>query len=406
MLAKNTFDPYAHFNKDRCTLCGDCFNLCPVMELPRDEAVKEIKRLIDGEETKHVLRRCTSCFACNFICPEQCNPTQLVMQRWHEKYARGGLPLRAEWFIPHNKPNFRTYVVERLPDDEKEMLKEWDSLLPCKEMFYPGCNYVTSPYLTRTSLLQGLEIRGSLDTCCGEMYYRMGLFEQVEQVARRLELYFGKLGLKKMLIPCTAGYNMFNNVLPRFGFKPDFEIEHLLVWLWQRIEDGRIKIKNKLEMKVTIQDSCYGKFFGEDVLGLVRKILNRLGVEVMEMKYSCQNSLCCGIAGGFSIESGFSPFSVASATIRSLREARATESNAIVVYCAGCLQMLSTGKILYPTRMPIYHILELLQMAIGETPTRRQDHRGRLFLSGMVMRQSPKLISGKRFKAGKIEPEW
>jgi len=406
MLTKDKFDLYASFSRDKCTLCGECFSRCPVMQLPLDEAVKEIKRLIGDEETKHVLRRCTSCFVCNFICPEHCNPTQLILQRWHERYVRRGLPLRAEWFIPHYKPNFRTHVLERLPDDEKEMLKAWDNLSPCKEMFYPGCNYVTSPYLTRTSLLKGLEIRGSLDTCCGEMYYRMGLVEQVEQVAKRLEWYFGKLRLKKMLIPCTAGYNMFNNILPRFGFKPDFEIQHLLVWLWERIEDGKIKFKNKLEMKATIQDSCYGKIFGQDILGLVRKILGRAGVEVVEMKYSCQNSLCCGIAGGFSPESGFSPFRVASDTIRSLREAGATGADAIVVYCAGCLQMLSTGKILYPTRMPIYHILEILQLAIGEKPARRQDHRGRLFLSGMLLCQSPKVISGKRFKVNEIEPEW
>ncbi len=406
MLTRNRFDLYAPFNREKCTLCGDCFSRCPVMHLPNSEAVNEIKRLIGGEETRHVLKRCTSCFVCNFICPEQCNPTQLILQRWHERYMREGLPLRAEWFIPHYKPNFRTYVLDRLPDDEKAMLKAWDSLSPCREMFYPGCNFVTSPYLTRTSLLNGLEIRGSLDTCCGEMYYRMGLFEEIEQVAKRLERYFGRLGLKKMLIPCTAGYNMFNNILPRFGFKPDFQIQHLLDWLWGRVEDGRVKLMNRLAMKVTVQDSCYGKVFAEDILGLVRKMLNRVGVEVVEMRYSCQSSLCCGIAGGFSVESGFSPFRIASETMRSLREARATGADAIVVYCAGCLQMLSTGKILYPIRMPVYHILEILQMAIGEKPARRQDHRGRLFLAGMLRHQSPKVISGRRFKVLKIEPEW
>jgi Fe-S oxidoreductase len=281
MKDKNAFDLFASFNRDRCTLCGDCFHQCPMMELPLHEAVKEMRRLIDGEETRHVLARCTSCFACNFICPEHCNPAQLIMQRWHERYVRAGLPLRAEWFIPHYKPNFRTHVLERLPDDEKKMLEAWDSLSPCEEIFYPGCNIVTSPYLTRTRLLEGLEIRGSLDTCCGEMYYRMGLFEHVEQVAGRLKLYFGKLGLKKMIIPCTAGYNMFNNILPEFGFRHDFEIKHLLDWLWERMEDGRIKITNKLHMKATIQDSCYGKVFGEDILGLVRKILDRVGVEVV-----------------------------------------------------------------------------------------------------------------------------
>ncbi|HIE16957.1 MAG TPA: (Fe-S)-binding protein [Dehalococcoidia bacterium] len=405
MVTGENFDIFASFRKDKCTLCGECFNRCPVMQLPIDEAVREIKRLMAGEETKRVLQHCTSCFICNFVCPEHCNPTQLILQRWHERYSAQGLPLRAEWFIPHYKPNFRTYVLERLPADEQKMLKAWSDLTSCKEIVYPGCNYITSPYLTRTSLLEGLEFRGSLDVCCGEMYYRMGLFEQIEQVANRLDRYFGKLQLKKMLIPCTAGYNMFNNILPRFGFKPDFEIQHLLVWLWQRIEEGGVQIKNQVELRATIQDSCYGKMFGEEILDIARRILAKVGVEVAEMEYCRHNSLCCGIAGGFSPGSGYSPFRIASSTIRSLRCAQATRANAIVVYCAGCLQMLSTGKILYPTRMPIYHLLEILQMAIGETPLRRQNHRGKLFLLGMLQHQSPKLISRKRFQVQTIEQE-
>jgi Fe-S oxidoreductase len=284
------------------------------------------------------------------------------------------------------------------------MLKKWDSLSPCEEMLYPGCNIITSPYLTRTSLLADLEIRGSLETCCGEMYYRMGLFDQVEQVARRLEGYFRKLGVKRLVVPCTAGYNMFTNVLPRFGFKPEFEIQHLLVRLWERIEDGRIEIKHKLRMKATIQDSCYGKLFSAEILELPRKLLERLGVEVVEERYSRQNSLCCGIAAGFG---SYSAASITSATIRSLKEARATGADAVVVYCAGCLQMLSTGRAVYPTRMPVYHILEMLQMAIGEKPARLQGQRGRAFLLGTLRHELPtRIISGKRFRIREIAPEW
>jgi len=406
MMDENKFDLFAPFDQGKCTLCGECFSQCPVMHLPIDEAKKEMERLIAGKETKYVLQKCTSCFVCNFICPEHCNPTQLILDRWHEKYLQEGLPSRAEWFIPHYKPNFRTYVLDRLPEEEKEMLKAWDNLSPCEEMFYPGCNIITSPYLTRTSLLDGLEIRGSLDTCCSEMYYRMGLFDQVEQAAKRLDAYFRKLGVKKMVIPCTAGYNMFTNVLPRFGFKPDFEIQHLLVRLWERIEAGRIEIKNKLGMKVTIQDSCYGKIFGAEILDLPRKLLERIGVEVVEERYCRQNSLCCGIAGGFSPESGYSPTRIVSSTIRSLREAKATRAGAIVTYCAGCLQMLSTVHTFYPTGMPIYHILEMLQMAIGEKPARRQGQRGRSQLVGTLVNQSPKLISKKRFRVKQIAQEW
>jgi len=404
MQDRAKFDVFAPFDPAKCTLCGECLHQCPVMTLPLDVAKKEMPRLISGEQTEHVLQKCQTCFACNFICPELCNPTQLILQRKYEKYSQQGLPIRADWFIPHYKPNFRTYVLDRLLQDEKEMLKAWDNLSPCEDIFYPGCNVITSPYLTRTSLLHGFEIRGSLDTCCGEMYYRMGLFEQVEQVAKRLDAYFHKLGVKRMVIPCTAGYNMFTNVLPKFGFHLDFEIQHLLPLLWERIEDGRIRIKNKLDMKVTIQDSCYGKFFAGGILDLPRKILERLGAEVIEEKHCRQSSFCCGIGAAFA---SYSPVGVTLATIRSLREAQATGADAVVAYCAGCLQMLSAGRMVYPTRMPVYHILEMLQMAIGEKPARLQGQRGRLFLLGTLRNEPPtKVISRKSFYIEKIEQEW
>jgi len=68
--------------------------------------------------------------------------------------------------------------------------------------------------------------------------------------------------------------------------------------------------------------------------------------------------------------------------------------------------MLSTVHTFYPTGMPIYHILEMLQMAIGEKPVRRQVQRGRSQLVGTLVHQSPKLISRKRFRVKEIEEEW
>ncbi|MCD6569491.1 MAG: (Fe-S)-binding protein [Deltaproteobacteria bacterium] len=397
-------DLFKAFDTEKCTLCGECFYQCPVMKLPLDVAKDEIVRLINGDETRSVLQKCTSCFACNFICPERCNPAQLILDRWHEKYLREGLLLRAEYFIPHNRPNFRTYVLDRLPDDEKMLVESWDDTSSCEEIFYPGCNVITVPYLTKTKLLEGLNIRGSLDMCCGEMYYRMGLYDQVKQVAKKLEKHFNKMGVKKMIIPCTAGRNMFTNVLPKFGAHFDFEIQHILPWILEKIESGEIEIKNKLDMTVTIQESCYGKMFGGEYLDIPRKILEKIGARVIEEDLCREKALCCGIAGGFSPTSSYHPLHITLSTIRSLRLAQNTGAQAIVAYCAGCLQLLSVGQIAYPIKkMPVYHILELLQMAIGETPDRRNTQRAWQFLAGTVINQFPKVLSNKRFYVEEID---
>ncbi len=392
-------DRFHDFSFDACEECGQCLQQCPVMSLTEQVAIDEIKRLKKGEPTRHVLKKCTSCFDCNFVCKNNCNPAQLILQRWNETYRDKGLPARARYYDPNHTPNFRTYVLDRLPEDEKELVQSWRNMEPCEEIFYPGCNVITVPYLTRTSLLDGMNIRGSLDMCCGETYYRMGLFDELQKVAKRLEAWFNALGVKRMIIPCTAGRNMFTNVLPRFGVKFDFEITHLLEILWRKVESGELKFTRPVNLTVTIQESCYAKMFGEEYMDLPRKLLEAAGATVIEEELHGESALCCGIAGGFSPHSGYHPLDITLATIRSLRQAQKTRAEAVATYCAGCLQMLSVGKIAYPLAgQPIYHLLEILQMAIGETPARLNRKRSWTMFTGVVKNQFPMVLSPKRHR--------
>ena len=84
-MSKPTTRPYQRkpFNRERCTVCGECFHRCPVMHLPLERAQREMARLLAGEDSP-VLRKCTSCQACNLFCPEDCRPANRVLDRWHE----------------------------------------------------------------------------------------------------------------------------------------------------------------------------------------------------------------------------------------------------------------------------------------------------------------------------------
>jgi Fe-S oxidoreductase len=392
-------DLFHAFSFDDCKECGECLQACPVMKLPAAEAVAEIRRLKRSEAESRVLKKCTSCFACNFICPNGCNPAQLILQRWHEIYRDKGLPMRARYYDPNHDLNFRTYVLERLPEDEKALVRSWQRMDPCEEIFYPGCNVITVPYLTRTRMLDGMNIRGSLDMCCGETYYRMGLFDELKQVGKRLQKYFAALGVRRMIIPCTAGRNMFTNVLPSFGIHFDFTVTHLLELLWQKVESGELRFTRPFNRTVTIQESCYAKMFGPEYAALPRKLLAAAGATVIEEELHGNSALCCGIAGGFSPHSGYHPVDITLSTIRSLRQAQKTRARAVVTYCAGCLQMLSVGKIAYPLAgLPVYHLLEVLQTAIGETPARLNGKRAWTMFAGVAKNQFPLLLSTGRHR--------
>ncbi len=402
---------FSPFNKDVCTFCGECFNKCPIMGLSIEESIDEMKRLIAGEPTKRVLNDCQSCFSCNFYCPENAHPAELILQRWNELYKKEGLRKRGEYFMtlyPHY-PNFRSYVMEHLPKKTKELVKNWADLKPLKgdTLTYPGCNVITFAELTQTSFFKDLDIRGRLEYCCGETLFRTGYRDELFQITKRLDNWFNILKPKNLLVLCTAGTNIFKNVLPHYGLSYKFEsIKSYLQYLWEKFENGEIQVKKKLNLTATIQDSCYAKMFGDDYMDLPRKILEKLGIKVLESEACRENMRCCGIGAGFSIDSAYQPFKIRTSAIRNFKEFKKTKADIICVYCAGCLAVFYTNKKLYFKKLKVYHIIELIQMALEEKPSltsKAKKKRGKHFFWGIIKKQVPKILSNKTFKLEEIK---
>ena len=404
---------YSAFNEDACTLCGECFHKCPVMLLPIEESIKEMERLKKGEHTERVLKECQSCFSCNFICPENAYPASLILQRWNEQYKKGGLRKRGKYFMtlyPHY-PNFRSYVMEHLPKNAKELVKQWASLEPLQgdTLTYPGCNIITFAELTQASFFNDLDIRGRLEYCCGETLFRTGYREELFQVTKRLDKWFNTLKPKKLLVLCTAGTNVFKNVLPHYGLTYKFEeIKSYIEYLWEKLEKGDIKVNNKLNMSVTIQESCYAKMFGDEYMDLPRKILNKIGVKVIETDACREEMRCCGIGAGFSVDSAYHPLRIIKSALKNFKDFKKTKADAVCVYCAGCLATFTANKKIYFKKMKVYHIIELLQMAIGEPLSltkKAKKERGKHFFWSIMKKQLPMVPSKTTFKLAEIPEE-
>jgi len=401
MSDKDLFKPY---DFEACEVCGTCLSTCPVMELPLTEAKREMEAMRSGEQGRHVLSRCESCFACNLACPNGANPAQLFLARFGEHYDKHSLPPYGLFFQPYQEHNFRQVALDGMPEDERQMVESWKDESPVEEFLYPGCNLTATAYLTRTSLLAGLPIRGGMDYCCGETLYRTGLHDHLRQNAARLDAWIRRLGARRMHVLCNAGTVMFTRVLPRFGFTSDVEIVPMLPRIHKRLMQGEIPVVKKLGMKLTIQESCYAKVLGPDYADIPREICEAIGVEVVEMEHCRERSFCCGIGGGFPAKSGYNPFRIIGASARVLSEARRTGADGILAYCSGCLIMLSTMRMVVPTFLPVYHLLELIAEAAGEPVERRITRRALTHLLGTMRYQFPKLLSGGRVRMKEIEP--
>jgi len=386
------------FRYECCTLCGECLYRCPYLDLDREEAVLEKRKLLEGKDSL-VLKRCISCYACNLFCPNDCRPYELVTRKWFERYLREGLPARARYLMPTLKLNFRSDLVRGMNRREKELLEKWRKTPPEGELvLYPGCNSLALPHILDASFMKGVSISGSWDLCCGEMYYRMGLFDQVKRRAEELTDYYRDKKIGTMLFNCPACLNMFRNVLPdQFGARFNFRTAYLGTYLLEQIEAGSISPVKKLDKAVTVHDSCQGRVLGEEVMSANRGLLQQCGVEIVEMERSGKYGLCCGAAAG---ANRYNPFDILSAAVRALKEgakSKKTGADELALYCGGCQLTLNVSRLVVPTRQPVRHVLEYVKDSCGENAVRPAGKRSLLMLSNILAKSFPGYLSRRRF---------
>ncbi len=390
------------FVKERCDYCGRCFAECPVLQLPLDKAQREIRALV---ETGHssVLERCTGCMACNTICPQNANPHTLIMNAWGERCQREGVPETARLVLPYQERDLHRVGLEVMPGDEKRLVQEWEANWrnppDVDTMMYAGCNMILLPFMLDSPVYADIPIFGSLDLCCGEPFYRMGCWEAARAAAQNVRHEFARMGLKKIIVPCLACYHLFSFVYPHvLDVTLDAEVLSLEAWLCDRIQKGVLPV-SPLNKTVVLHDNCWPKASGDIHFEQVRALLGLLGVTVMEARHARENALCCGMCAG---AARFHLRDIVHTAEQLLRELEDSPAEWAVEYCGGCTWLLSllNQALLSRYHKPRYHVLELVQMAAGETPKHRTDQR-----MGKVMLQLAPRLLGHYIRGGHFMPE-
>lgn len=390
---------------ERCEECGMCLFRCPTLGLTLEQAQEEVGRLRRGEPPRFIDRRCASCYSCDTWCPHDCNPYGLILHHWYRRYLERGLPVRALPAMPLEAANNTSVAMRHHTPRERELVEEWRRNAEDPQrvaegggtVLYAGCNALMFPCLLDTSLLGGLTVIGDKSLCCGEVYFRLGLFDVVERQARVLEERFRRLEVRRLVVFCSAGYNMLTNVLPRrFGASFDFETRYLFEDILQRAERGEVELQRLAPRRAAVSDTCHAKVLGRDLMEVPRKLLGMMGLEVAEMSHSREYSVCCGAACGARRQS---PLDMGRQAVAQWEEARAAGADMLVSYCATCLLLLHIGRMVHPTRMPLYHLMELLMQSAGEEPPHElAARRARRVFTGVMAHGLPRMLSRRRVR--------
>ncbi len=367
------------FKEDLCNLCGICFNECPVLELPIDEAKAEMKRLIDGKNTLYVLQRCNTCFSCNLYCPQKANPYQLILERWNDLYKERGAPPLYYFVCPTEDRNIWQLLNLFLSNRERRWIYKWMHYVPKSEdtVLLIGSYTHLLPFIIGDSkLLDQFKPIDRIDQWEGGAYlYQGGYLDIVQRIAERTKRDFDSWGVKNVVATLDAVEYIFKEVHPKeMGVNHDQEFINFNHWMLDKIDSGQINLQNQLNLTVTVHDNCYSKAAGsywEDP----RSILEKCGCKILEMEHIKKDSLCCGFGAGASWVKNISlPFDMISEGVKKFKEAEETGAEALITYCGGCLYLMWATKELLRSKIDLYHIIEIVRMAMGEELNYPKNH--------------------------------
>lgn len=313
----------------RCTLCGNCRQICPVG--------------IDLTQLWHSVRRD---LVDSDAYPGKIDMIRENLDESHNVFGEDNEE-RAEW-------------VEDIPDapdhrynrDRAELVY----FTGCVSSFFPLAQQIP---IALVKILDAARVDFTLlgedEWCCGFPLLGAGLGDQLDGLIANNVAAVKAKGAKQVIFACPSCYRMWQEYYPR-----EFEITHVTEFLWGLIKSGRLLLQG-LDLTVTYHDPCdLGRGSGE--YDAPRDIIRSIpGIRFVELTNNRENCKCCGGGGNLEmIDSGLTA-DIAKAKID---EVLHTGAEAVVTACQQCVRTMATYTRRNKISIEVMDIVQLIQKAL------------------------------------------
>lgn len=216
-------------------------------------------------------------------------------------------------------------------------------------LFWVGCSGSfddRAKKITRAvaNILQHVGIKyavlGTEESCTGDPAKRAGNEFLFQMQAMQNIMVLNGYEVKKIVTACPHCFNTIKNEYPELG--GNYEVVHHTQLIQQLITDGKLSVQGGTfkGKKITFHDPCYlGR--GNGVYEAPREVIIKLDSQLVEMKRSRANGLCCG-AGGAQMfkepEKGNKDVN-----IERTEEALELQPEIIATGCPFCMTMMTDG---------------------------------------------------------------
>ena len=350
------------YDADACTSCKRCQDRCPAWATDKPlspmRVVQQIGEVAFGDPkanlvdtvTRDVLWACTTCRACQEICPADIEHVNKILDmRRNLALMQGEFPgdevtVALNNYDVNGNP-FGLAYARRGDWSEGLGVGQLCDGAEADLLYFVGCyasfdrrNQEVARSFARICNAAGvkLAILGKEEKCCGEPSRKLGNEYQYQMTAREnIELIKG-YGVKKIVATCPHCYNTIGRDYRDLGL--EIEVEHYTVFIDRLIREGRLKVEAS-GFDFTYHDSCFiGRY--KDLFEEPRNVLAAAGGRISEMEKARYESFCCGAGGGriLAEEKLGSRISEKRATM-----AQATGAPLLVSNCPFCLTMFEDG---------------------------------------------------------------
>ncbi len=367
-----------------CVECRRCTDQCPAaasgQELdPRGfimagrAALGAEVPVIGNVISEVALGQCTSCGACEDICPVGIEHLQVLIGAKRAQALSSGKGMVAGEFLQTIERFGNPFKGSR--DVRKKLLE--DLAIPLYEpgkteyLLWLGCVWTYNED-ARGSLEAMVEVLdgagvsyGVLETesCSGHHSRRQGEESQFQTLAAENISRFKEQQVAKVVTPCPHCFHTIRREYPTLD--ADFSVEtiHHSELLVRLLEEGKISLNGDRgeKKKITFHDPCYlGRY--EKVFEPPRRLIEQAGFELTELPRSRERSFCCG--GG---SAGFMSEREQEKRVDQVRKREIAESGAavLVTACPECKMMLDAAV------EETVDLVELVARAIKATDTPR-----------------------------------
>lgn len=389
---KNVLNLYA------CTECGRCEEQCPAANTGKPLSPKEVVHNLkvdllnqadavlahDSEAilpivreespvTGDVLFACTTCRACEDICPVNIEHLDLIIEsRKHRVLMEADFPPEMQETFTNLENQFNPWGFSS--DTRGDWAKDLDVPLmtdnPDAELLYfVGCSgsfddrgkkiaQSIARLLKRADV--NFAILGPEEACNGDMARRAGNEYIAQMLIQQNVEVFNQYKPKKILAGCPHCYNSLKVEFPQFGAQ--YDVVHHTEYLFDLIRQGRLPAKNKLGGSFTFHDSCYlGRW--NDIYEEPRIILENAaaGTKLTELPRNKSKGFCCGAGGGrmFMEETG------SYINVDRAKEVAESGVDTVAAACPFCITMLRDGLLEINSTTQVKDVAEILDEAMA-----------------------------------------